>query len=191
MSDWPSFEAELGLRLQREFEALIATLGEPEEALRHRPTRGSWSALEVAEHVALANHFLGLLGRKLAAKGSARRARGATPPSAPSALAHLDALATRSFRWAHPRHMTPTGTARPAELAARLEAQREELRRHLVELAGGAGALHRIRISVVDGDDRLDFYQWLHFVLLHVARHRAQIESALVSFRRAPGPPAS
>ncbi|MCC6408525.1 MAG: DinB family protein [Planctomycetes bacterium] len=191
MSAWPAFQVDLRARLGREFAQLSAALAAPGDALRRRPEPNAWSALEVVEHVALTNHFLSLLAKKLVDKALARSRRGDPTPSEPPSLAHLDTLAARAFRWQHPTHMTPTGSADPIELRARLAEQHDRLAAWLDALPHGAGSLHRIRISVVEGDDRLDFYQLLHFVLLHVARHRAQLARAIEDVNRtAPRPDA-
>ncbi|MBI5434313.1 MAG: DinB family protein [Planctomycetes bacterium] len=189
MNAWPAFHAELRARLDREFAELAGSLAAPDDALRRRPEPDSWSALAVVEHVALTNHFLSLLAAKLVDKGLARSRRGEPTPTEPPSLAHLDTLAARAFRWQHPAHMTPTGSPDPAALRARLAEQHDRLAAWLDSLPHGAGSLHRIRISVVEGDDRLDFYQLLHFVLLHVARHRAQIARALGDVSRIERPP--
>jgi hypothetical protein len=41
-------------------------------------------------------------------------------------------------------------------------------------MPGGQGSLHRIRMSVVGDDDRLDLYQFLAVLALHLERHAAQ-----------------
>ncbi|MCK6445033.1 MAG: DinB family protein [Planctomycetes bacterium] len=184
MNAWGPFEARLAARVDAEFDAFVRTLTSAGQAVARAPGPGSWSALEIGEHVALANHFLGLLATKIVEKSLARHARGVRPPVEPP---KLDALARRDFRWPHPPHMTPTGSVPLSTVLERLEAQRARFAAELARVGGGIGALHRIRISVVPGDDRLDFYRLLEFVLLHVARHRAQAERALALTREPPG----
>jgi hypothetical protein len=189
MNDWLAFTAASRRRLEAEFEGLAVWLDAPEALWLHRPTPERWSAAEIVEHVALANHFLSLLAEKIATKSRTRARRGDRAPETPSELGHLDALADREFRWRHPEHMTPTGAPSRVELRERLAAQRALLLPWLDEFGRGEGALHRIRISVVAGDDRLDLYQLLHFIALHIARHRAQLERNADDFKRVPPSP--
>jgi hypothetical protein len=44
----------------------------------------------------------------------------------------------------------------------------------LDRLRGGAGTLHKVRMSV-NGSGRLDVYQWLYFLAQHAARHIDQM----------------
>lgn len=187
MKAWDSFEARLAARVDAEFEAFVRTLSGAGALDSRSPSSGTWTVLEIGEHVALANHFLGLLATKIVEKSLARHARGVAPPVAPPNLTDLDALASLEFRWPHPEHMTPIGNVPLATVLERLETQRARFAAELARVGGGLGALHKIRISVVPGDDRLDFYRLLHFVLLHVARHRAQAERVLALTREPPG----
>ncbi|MCE9593430.1 MAG: DinB family protein [Planctomycetes bacterium] len=188
MSAWSESVTALRGRLDAEFAGLSAWLEVDEELWSLAPGPERWSAAEIVEHVALANHFLSLLARKIAEKSRARAKRGERAPDEPSELRHLDALAGRDFRWRHPEHMTPTGTPSRSELRERLTQQREQLLGLLDALPAGEGALHRIRISVVGDDDRLDLYQLLHFIALHLARHCAQLARNADDFNRARRP---
>jgi hypothetical protein len=91
-------------------------------------------------------------------------------------LEGLRAVSDPSLRWAHPEHMTPSGRVTREELRARLAEQAAECARLLRELPSGEGHLHRIRMSVLPGENRLDLYQYLAFLALHSARHREQMQ---------------
>lgn len=76
--------------------------------------------------------------------------------------------------------MVPTGDVEPADAARTLGEDLARATALLDEFPRGEGTLHRIRMSMVDGDDdRLDLYQYLEIVRLHAARHVAQVERAL------------
>jgi hypothetical protein len=164
----------LARRLSSAFNGIEVRLRAPADVLALSPGPGSWSPIEVAEHVALANHHLILLVEKIAARAQARARRGERPPLEPSRFDLLERLASREFAWQSPPHMVPSGVATAREIAACLRGQR---RRCLALLAGvrdGEGALHTISMSVVGG--RLDLYQYLALVALHMERHARQMD---------------
>lgn len=171
--------AEVEARLARTFAALRAPLVLPEERLRRRPGPERWSALEVAEHVALASGFLLLLAEGLHARARRRLERGAPWPTAPPDLGPLAAVAQDRGRWPHPAHMGPTGSLAPAEVDARLGAVLARALALLAEMPAGEGTLHRIRLSVLPGAPRLDLLAWIEFLARHAERHLAQMRAAL------------
>lgn len=168
--------AELARDVAAEFELLARWLDSPDELWTFRPTPDAWSVGEILEHVTLANHFLLILAHKLAETSKRRAERGDVVPSTPLALEGLRAVSDPSLRWAHPVHMTPTQSVTREELRARLTTQSAECARLLRELPSGEGHLHRIRMSVLPGENRLDLYQYLAFLALHSARHREQMQ---------------
>lgn len=184
---WPEHTSALAERLARSLGAVLAWLDEDAPLLDHRPAPSAWNAREVCEHVALTNRFLLILVEKIAQRSRVRFERGDVPPAAPSPVAHLTELATRDFRWSHPEHMTPRGEHDTGAVRAELERQLAAARALLAELPSGEGALHRIRMSVVGGeDDRLDLYQFLAIVALHAERHVRQMERNRASFAARP-----
>jgi len=166
----------LSASLDAHFAALEPWLACEESLWRARPAEGAWSVAEVLEHVALCNRYLLLLLEKLRRRALRRLAAGAPLPSAASDFALLDKLSQREFRWTCPQHMTPTGTAAREALARELAGQRERCLALLRELPHGEGALYSLRMSVVDA--RLDLYQYLRLVDLHLQRHLRQMERA-------------
>ena len=158
---------------------LAAAFDGIEERLAHRSQEKGgvgWSAAEVAEHVALANHFLLLLAEKAAEKGVARRAAGLLPPGEASRWEHLERIADREFAWESPSHMRPTGSVTERETIAMLRLQRRRALGILERTRDGSGALHTISMSVAGA--RLDLYQILAFVALHMERHARQMDRA-------------
>ncbi len=164
----------LARRLDRAFKAIDERLGESELRPRRTHTPGAWTGLEVAEHVVLTNHYLLLLAGKIAARGIARARRGNPAPEVASEWESLEAIASRDFAWTSPEHMVPSGAATARELRARLSEQRRRSLSLLLRTRRGEGALHSVSMSVVSV--RLDLYQLLAFVALHMERHAAQID---------------
>lgn len=169
---WRDAIPRLARRLARAFDGI-------EERLRRppcRPRAAGWSAEEIAEHVARSNHYLLLLAEKAAAKGIARRARGVALPREASAFEDLERIAAREFAWESPEHMLPRGSVTARETAAVLSEQRRRALRLLARTRDGAGGLHTISMSVAGA--RLDLYQILAFVALHMERHARQMDRA-------------
>lgn len=174
---WREATTRLAAGLDAVFGALAERAGRAGGDLARRPAGGAWSGAEVLEHVALTNHFLLILVDKIAARCRARVARGEVWPAHPPAFEILRGLASRETSWDAPAHMLPTGAVAPAEAARRLADQGRRCAALLEELAFGEGTLHRIRMSMVGGeDDRLDLYQFLELLRLHAERHVAQVD---------------
>jgi hypothetical protein len=164
----------LAAELARRFAELDRWLDAPAAIWSAHAPEGGWSVGEVCEHLALANHYLLLLARKIADRGARRAARGILPPSQASDLSILFALGRREFRWSRPDHMAPCGRLERGELRARLAEQRERCLALAGQVGSGAGSLHRIRMSVVG--ERLDLHQMLAFLVIHMGRHLEQVE---------------
>ena len=157
----------------------------PDEPLwSTRPAPEAWSVREILEHVTLTNHYLLILVDKLSQRCRKRLARGDQPPTKASDVTALERISQREFAWPHPEHMTPSGTLAPEDLDRQLCADRDRCLALLDEFPGGGGALHTIRMSVVDA--RLDLYQFLAVIDLHARRHLRQLEHNRASL----GPPA-
>lgn len=162
--------------LERRSVALEGWLELAEPAWSARPAPDSWSPSEVVEHVALMQRYVLLLARKIAARGMKRASQGAALPDVPSEVSMLQELAQKHFRWPHPAHMTPTGGRPRSELARELREQCAGFLALLAAASHGEGALHSVRMSVVG--ERLDLYQFVALVDLHLERHLAQLERA-------------
>ena len=174
---WRGGTGHLAVRLVRAFGCIESLLARPAWDLERRPAAGGWSAAEVAEHVALTNHHLLLLVEKIADRARTRAERGELPTEAVSPTGDLARIAERGFRWESPEHMVPRGSATPRELARTLRGQRRRCLAPLLAMREGEGALHAISMSVVGA--KLDLYQFLTVIALHLERHAAQMERAL------------
>jgi hypothetical protein len=170
--------ADLLRRSDAAFDALLARAALDPVRLSSRPHAAAWSGAEVLEHVALMNRFVLVLVDKIAARTRARLARLEPWPTAPPDLERVARAALEPRAWPHPPHMAPAGGLTPAESARALARDRERCRAWLAEFPAGEGTLHRIRMSRVEGDDRLELYQFLELVVRHAERHAAQIDRA-------------
>ena len=185
MSAWRAFVDDLARRLRACFAELGERLNAPGERLAHRAHAHSWSNLEIAEHVVLVNRYLLILADKIARKARRRSSNGDAPSGAPSRLDALEKLASSEFEWPAPAHMRPTGTATIVEISERLREQLAHCVDLLAAMPNGEGSLHRIRMSVVvGGDDRLDLYQFLAVVALHMERHARAMRRNEEAFAR-------
>ena len=172
---WEATIQDLSLRLQRAFGAARTWLDVPDRLFDHRPPDGGWSVREICEHLTLADRYLLILAGKIRDKSRRRALAGQSVTKSPPRFEHLETLARRELAWTHPAHMTPAGRLDRAELDRRLGADLEACLALLREMPAGEGSLHRIRMSVVPGDDRLDLYQYLTVIALHVERHLEQL----------------
>lgn len=179
--EWPAAIARLRGDLSSVFGVLIARAAWPDAELDRAPVGGGWTAREVLEHIVRTDHFLLRLADKLCETSIKRAARGLPWPAHPPRFEHLARLASREFPWAVPAHMLPTERSLGLELARRLGADLERALALLDRAPDGVGTLHRIRMSMVGDDDRLDLYQYLEIVRLHAQRHLAQIERGRVA----------
>ena len=175
---WRDATEELAARLSVSFAEALRWLDVDEQVWRAREDPGSrppsWSVGEVLEHLALTHRHLLILVDKIAAKSANRLAEGRRPEPEPSSFAELEALTAKAVDWPAPEHMVPTGRATRSQIRAALERDRTRCLAHLRALPNGEGSLHTIRFS--PADRRLDLYQFLAVVELHLRRHLAQLE---------------
>ena len=168
---------EVASRLHAAFESLDRELLAAKGSEHRSPGAGAWSPAQIGQHVALTNRFLFVLVDKIATKGKKRLQASAIPDEVPN-FNVLERLASRELRWTHPAHMSPGHDANVEEARAQLDLDRRRALELLEAGRDGSGSLHRIRMSVVEGDDRLDLYQYLMVIALHTERHAAQVRRA-------------
>lgn len=173
---WEATIDDLSRRLRSAFTAARCWLDVPAALLDYRPPDAGWTVREICEHITLADRHLLILAGKIRDKSRRRVLAGRQGAGSPAGFEHLEALARRELVWRHPAHMTPTGIPDRDELARRLDADLAACLALLREMPGGEGCLHHIRMSVVPGDDRLDLYQYVAIIALHVERHLEQME---------------
>lgn len=166
--------------LEQAFGALDEACGLPPRSRRARPAEGGWSVDEVLEHVALANRYLlrsiGKAARTAQARSSAQ-GNELGPARYGERWPLIEATGERSFAWAHPAHMTPSGSADASRVRSELAEQRAELGQLLARLPEGAGALCTRSLDV-GRVGRADVYEYAYFVAVHAQRHVRQIARA-------------
>lgn len=155
------------------------------EFLAFSLSESSWTAAEIFEHVSLTNHFLLLLISKHTEK-AIKRAQTEQIASRESDLTIFEKFAdSSSFSWSRPDHMAPTGTKTKDEIINKLLEQNQKCAALLNDLQGGKGSLAAITMSV-QNLGKLDLYQWLYFIALHMQRHITQIDKLRAAFSKSP-----
>jgi hypothetical protein len=160
------------------FAVLDSWFDRSETMLRQRSSI-RWCPAEILEHVMLTNHYLLILIEK----GSSRALKLAQEKDLTHEVKHyqLDSVALEAigepgaFAWERPGHMEPTGTMPLAEVRTVLRNQLYRCLCQLDLLCGGQGAAYRISMSV-NGLGKLDMYQYIYFLALHVKRHLRQLD---------------
>ena len=143
-------------------------------------SNGTWTRLQMIEHVMLTNHFLLILiekGTEKAIERSRQLDKEFISASYDFDIAAiLDIARPGAFRWKNPQHMEPTGSKTAEEIRAEL---RDQLYRCLVvldKLSHGEGVAYKLTMSV-NNLGKLDMYQYIFFLSLHVQRHLHQLRS--------------
>jgi len=166
------------------FALLDRTFDEDEEFLRFNS--GGWSVTQILEHVTLTNHYLLLLIKK----GADKAIKRAETTELNEAMFDQYTLATpameeigmpSSFQWINPDHMNPTGVEPLYHVRTKLRHQLCECLDQLDLLKNGEGILHTTTMSV-NNLGKLDVYQYIYFLALHIKRHVTQIEKLFVAF---------
>ncbi len=146
------------------------------------PDGEPWCADEILEHVMLANRYLLILIEKGA--GRAERKYRRQPHDLPALLSSYELTNDRfetigindSFEWAVPAHMVPSGNVEMDVVRDLLRGQHRALLAVLDRIPNGEGVLALTHMSVLKLG-RIDVYQYIHFMVLHMRRHLQQIES--------------
>ncbi len=161
-----------------QFQATDAWFDAPESLRSFRPSRGSWTINEILEHITLTNHFLLMLIRKGGQKSLQLLDKSDLAAAAEGYVFHREKLedvgTLGSFVWTRPEHMEPSG-APHAEVRARLQEQLEECLDWLDQLHQGAGILYKTTMTVNDLG-KIDVYEYLYFLAMHIRRHLMQME---------------
>ncbi|HAD14284.1 MAG TPA: DinB family protein [Saprospirales bacterium] len=164
--------------LTTQFQAADAWFDAPENLRGFRPPRGSWTIDEILEHITLTNHFLLILIRKgglksmqLLEKHDLKEAAGHYVFQREK-LEEVGTLGT--FIWTRPEHMEPQG-APGADVRVRLKEQLQECLDWLDQLGQGAGILYKTTMTVNELG-KIDVYEYLYFLAMHIRRHLMQME---------------
>ena len=160
--------------------AMLDSWFDRDETVLSEKRHEKWSPAQILEHVMLTNHYLLILIEK----GSTKAKTLANDADLSGALQNyqfdtssLDDIARPSaFQWERPEHMEPKGEKPLHEIRSELREQLYRCLCHLDNLCKGEGVLYRITMSV-NGLGKLDVYQYIYFLALHVKRHLSQLEN--------------
>jgi hypothetical protein len=169
-------------KINRELISAFAVLDswfDRDEALLWQRSSARWCPAEILEHVMLTNHYLLMLIEK----GSSKALKLAGEKDLTHEVKHyqfnsvaLEAIAApEAFTWDRPDHMEPTGTKPLAEVREELRNQLYRCLCQLDMLCQGQGIAYRISMSV-NNLGKLDMYQYIYFLALHVNRHLRQLD---------------
>lgn len=148
--------------------------------LNQSPGAGGWTSLQILEHVMLTNHYLLILIEK----GCAKALKNAQTMKI-EIDGSLDSLSRKelqdvgehkSFVWDRPEHMEPKGNLPLHEIRLTIKTQRDLCLDCLDKLRHGEGLLYKTTMSV-NNLGKLNVYEYIEFLTLHIVRHLQQLES--------------
>ena len=152
---------------------------EKDNVLQHyQPINGSWTIGQIIEHIYLTNHFLLIIIDK-AFKKALKRANNV---DLEQELKDYDFLRTDleqigthlSFTWNRPKHMIPKGNITLTDLQNRLNIQKNQCIEYLNQMPNGEGVLCKTTMTV-NNLGKIDVYQYLYFLAMHIQRHLEQM----------------
>lgn len=147
--------------------------------LHYTPAGGGWAAAQILEHVMLTNHYLLILIEK----GCAKALKNAETMKVEfngnmeslSRQELLDIGVPKSFRWERPEHMKPQGNVALPEIRLTIKTQRDLCLHCLDRLRNGEGLLYETTMTV-NNLGKLNVYEYIEFLTLHMVRHIKQLE---------------
>lgn len=144
---------DIKIQLAQAFQALSYWLGKEEELKRFRQGPGQWNILQIAEHIALSNHYL----LKMFFEEQANAQQHAP-----------DIVGVRgSFNWPHASRLEPSGNVSENQLKLLLNYQFSKCLQVLRGEKNCSGP------ESIQQNRKL---QYLLFMSLHIQRHIAQME---------------
>jgi hypothetical protein len=134
-----------------------------------------WSQIELLEHIMLANKYLIKLIQNISKKAAKiwQNKSRETLFASDYLLADEKLMAVGkngSFSWKPPEHMMPSGKYTPKVIRKEFLNQRDCLLEILDSLRYGQGIFVITTLSV-NGIGKIDVYQYIYFLLLHMKRH--------------------
>ncbi len=161
------------------FSKLDSWFNEEMEVLNFRPLDGGWNGIEILEHVMLTNHYLLMLIDKGSTKALKRAQTAKVMIDWNQYVLNSESMQhigkSRSFIWTRPDHMEPKGDLGTMEIRSRLCTQKGRCIRYLEQLSNGEGVLCMTTMSV-NNLGKIDVYQYIYFLALHIKRHSGQLE---------------
>jgi len=156
--------------LEESFDEILGLFSLPADKRSAAGKNGDWTINETLEHVSLANRYLMMTLRRQFSKAAKMPADRHGPAGAIS-LAPVKKISDSSdFKWESPRHMLPKGLTPADETRNELSGQKAECLRILEGMKNGEGFRRRITMST-GGLGKIDLYQWLYFIAMHMEWH--------------------
>jgi len=166
--------------LIRSISGLDGWFDEDDQLMEHKPSSGEWNVRELLEHVMLTNRFLLILIEKGSAKALKQTFSGDMNQLLENYRLEnaslLEVGLHKSFEWHRPEHMAPTGKIPMCDVREEIREQLNRCLIHLELLKNGEGLLYKTTMTV-NAIGKLDVYQYIYFLALHVRRHLQQLES--------------
>jgi hypothetical protein len=170
------------LKINRELISAFAILDgyfDSDEKFLYDKTASRWNVAQILEHVMLTNQYLLILIDKGAARAltlaqdnydyiEAAKDYQLESPSLLAIGVH------KSFEWENPAHMEPTCSRPVNEIRIELRDQLHQCLCLLDSLRNGEGMLYKMTMTV-NNLGKLDVYQYMYFLVLHLKRHLAQL----------------
>jgi hypothetical protein len=171
------------LKIYRELISAFAILDgyfDSDDKFLYDKTANRWNVAQILEHVMLTNQYLLILIEKGAARALtlAQHNQGYTEAGKGYELETPSLLAVgvhKSFEWENPAHMEPTCSRPLNEIRIELRDQLHQCLCLLDSLRNGEGVLYKMTMTV-NNLGKLDVYQYIYFLALHVKRHLAQLD---------------
>ena len=146
--------------------------------LKFKPINEGWTILEILEHIYLTNFFL----LKLIEKGYQKSLKNLDNLNLETELVGYNFLNNQlenigehqSFIWIRPEHMIPKGEISFEEISINLDLQLRQCLEYLDNLPNGEGVLYKTTMTV-NGLGKIDVYQYLYFLAMHIQRHLSQM----------------
>jgi len=154
----------------------------------HKPAIGGWCVREVLEHVMLINRFL----LNYIDQGSAKAMTQLNTSDIGNFLQHYnlenqvlaEAGVHKSLDLNTHDHTVPTGRALLPEVRREIREQLDRCLIHLELLKNGEGILFKTSMAI-NGLAKLDVYQNIYFLALHVKRHLFHLETIMEDYDNA------
>ena len=183
--DIRSVIADIRQQLLSTFDELDTWFALPADLRAYKPLRGGWSINEILEHIALTNYYLLILIDKGAQKAEKNIHQLDLGKELANYQFEVDGMEdigiSGSFEWNRPDHMVPKGEKALHEIRAELNEQKSRCENYLLSLRNGEGVLYKTTMSV-NKLGKIDVYQYIYFLILHVRRHIRQMEKVRTEF---------
>jgi hypothetical protein len=170
------------LKLNRELIGTFALLDsyfDRDEKYLLAPKATEWNIAQILEHVFLTNHYLLILIEKGAHRAKALAGENDLSSFINGYELENPALSEvgihKSFEWENIAHMEPKGDRSLREIRSGLRDQLHSCLCILDSISRGEGVLYKMTMTV-NNLGKLDVYQYIYFLTLHIKRHLGQLE---------------